>query len=121
MFRRTLLAIAAMVAVVLPAAEAASDTITWQVRSKYPYRLYLEFYSQTYDHSWPGGGEVYVLKDSRFHTYRLNCRRGEKICYGAWVTTDEGTYWGVGAYNSNSCRDCCYVCGQRPRRITLTR
>ena len=99
---------------------ASADTLTWQIRSTYPYRLYLEFYSQNYDHSWPGGGEVYVLDDSRFHTYRLNCRRGEKICYGAWVTTDESTYWGVGPYNGYGCSDCCLVCGGRSNRITLS-
>lgn len=121
MFRKFIIALAVLAATLGSTLQASAEVLTWEIRSTYPYRLYLEFYSQDYDHSWPGGGEVYVLEDSRFHTYRLECRRGEKVCYGAWVTTDESTYWGVGPYNSYGCSDCCYVCGGRSNRITLTR
>ena len=110
----------AVATAVLTALPARADQVTWQIRSYYPYRLHLEFYSQDYNHAWPGGGEVYVLKDSRFHTYRLNCRRGELICYGAWVTTDDSIYWGVGNDDTYNCSDCCLRCGQRSNRITLS-
>ncbi len=122
MFRKYILAVAALVAIVMPAAHAASDTLVWKVRSQYPYQVYLEFYSQDNNHSWPGGGNAYILEDSRFHTYRLNCRSGERICYGAWVTTDDSIYWGVGRYGDNRCSNCCYVCGAgSTESITLTR
>ena len=119
--RNIVLVAAAFIMTALTAIPASADTITWRIRSKYPYKLHMEFYSQNRDVSWPGGGRVYVLKDSRFHTYRLNCRRGETICYGAWVTTNQDRWWGVGAYNTRRCSSCCYRCGQHTRNITLTR
>jgi len=98
---------------------AAADVLTWKVRSTYPYIVYLEFYSQDRDVAWPGGREVWVLRNSKWHTYRLNCRRGERICYGAWTDT-RTSQWGVGEADSMGCRDCCAVCGGAARRITLT-
>jgi len=89
-------------------AEAAE--LKFKIRSKYPYRVYLEFYGQNWNHVWPGNGKVYVLKDSRYNTYNLWCRRGDMICYGAWVTTDEDIYWGVGRGDMYGCQACCYEC-----------
>lgn len=121
MFRKFILATAVAAMTGLTGIPASADVLTWRVRSTYPYKVYLEFYSKRYNRSWPGGGKAYVLRDSRFHTYRLNCRRGEKICYGAW-TGGEGRFWGVGRYGEKGCRNCCYRCGGgNTRRITLTR
>jgi len=120
MIRTTVLMAAVLIATALTGAQASADTLTWKIRSTYPYRIYLEFYSQDYNRAWPGGGEVYVLKDSRYHTYRLNCSTGEKICYGAWVTTDQGTYWGVGQNDEEGCSDCCTTCGGNAGRRTLS-
>ena len=33
-----------------------------------------------------------------------------EIIRGAWVSGDQGTYWGVGPDNTQACDDCCYVC-----------
>ena len=92
------------------AGSAQAAELKFKIRSTYPYRLHLEFYGQKWNHVWPGDGKVYVLKDSKYHTYNLWCRRGDTICYGAWVTTDENTYWGVGRGDSYGCTNCCYKC-----------
>ncbi|MEM6622257.1 MAG: hypothetical protein AAF674_08525 [Pseudomonadota bacterium] len=75
-------------------AEAAE--LKFNIRSEYPDRLYLEFYGQKHGHIWPGNGEVFVLKDSKYHTENPWCQADDTTCYGAWVTTDENIYWGVG-------------------------
>ena len=62
---------------------AAAETMTWTIRSNYDYRVQVEFFSQERKAAWPGGGKAYSLNDSKAHAFKLNCQRGEKICYGA--------------------------------------
>ena len=90
-------------------AEAAE--LSWRVKSNYRYKVQIEFYSQDRKSAWPGNGRAYGLNDYETKTFTLNCRSGEKICYGAWVTGDGSKYWGVGANNRHSCRGCCATCG----------
>jgi len=87
------------------------NTITFKVRSNYRYKAQVEFYSQDRPHSWPGGGQVYNLDDSAIHTYRLSCRPGEKICYGAWAAGNSREYWGAGYGGKHGCTSCCGRCG----------
>jgi hypothetical protein len=91
------------------AASASAETLTWHVRSNYPYTVELKFYSATRNHVWPNNYEVWLLNDYLIHTFSLTCRRGEKICYGAWPRGNTRYYWGVGQ-NNQSCADCCYTC-----------
>jgi hypothetical protein len=84
-------------------------TLTFQVRSEYPYQVCLEFYSQERSHGWPGGTQAYLLSDSKTHVYTINCRRGERISYGAWVRGNTNKYWGVGALRSHPCDSCAFV------------
>src|SRR5579883_928541 len=95
----------------LPASSFA-ESMTWTVTSDYEYKVQLEFYSQNRNAAWPGEGRAYDLNDSRAHEFTLNCRSGEKICYGAWATGDASTYWGVGANGKHSCKSCCGICGE---------
>ena len=61
--------------------ERQSTTLVVEVQSLDTYAVELSFYSQTYrNRAWPGGDQVYILSDSDVHSYRLNCRKGEKIC-----------------------------------------
>jgi len=63
-----------------------SNAITFRVKSLHPNIVDLEFYSQSRrGHVWPGGGQVYTLRDSQSHHHDLACNAGEKVCYGAWV------------------------------------
>jgi len=96
------------------------NCIYWTFRSEAPYKVYIEFYSDDRDRVWPGNGEVYYIADNNDHTYKICGYRGEKICYGAWVSGNSDTYWGVGKDARNRCRDCCYTCGDgRVRRRVL--
>ena len=89
----------------------AQETLTFRVQSGYPYKVQIAFFSQTRSYVWPGPGKAFSLDDSDLHEFPLSCRSGEEICYGAWVTGDGAQYWGVGAKNDQSCKKCCFVCG----------
>lgn len=104
---RWLLALGIAGAVALPA--YAAD-VTFVMRNAHPNAVEVELYSQDRDHVWPGNGEVYLLDDGETRTMSLSCEEGESICYGAWVSGDTGTYWGVGPDNAQNCDTCCYTC-----------
>jgi hypothetical protein len=93
------------------AAPVSADTLVWRVKSEHPNSVSLEFYSQDRNAAWPGGGEVYVIKDWEIHNYRLDCRSGEQICFGAWVRNDTSSYWGAGYNGDEACESCCVTCG----------
>ena len=100
-------------------AASKADTMVWPVKSLYPYKIQLEFYSETRKWEWPGGGQAYSLNDSETHEFSLNCNSGEKICLGAWVTGNSSKYWGVGLNRAHRCSNCCYICGggEIPRQV----
>lgn len=99
-----------------------AETETWKIQSTYPYTIQIEFYSKDRNAAWPGGGRAYLVDDSRMHSFSLNCRPGERICYGAWDNGTGKPTWGVGKNESNSCTRCCWTCGRKgdPRAINLT-
>jgi hypothetical protein len=83
-FKRLLLALG--VALFLPIASLASaEGITFSITNKSDYDIQIEFYSQDRNHAWPGGNQAYNLGSGDDNEYKLACRSGEKICYGAWV------------------------------------
>lgn len=92
---------------------ASAETLTWQVKSRYPHQVELKFYEKRgskVKRYWPGTGKVYVLRDSAVHEYTLRCNDGAKICYGAWVRGKKTRYWGVGYRGRKACKNCCYTC-----------
>lgn len=110
-FKRLLLALG--VALFLPIATIASaQTITFNLENESDYDIQIEFYSQDRSHAWPGGDQAYNLASGKENEYRLQCRDGEKICYGAWVKGKSSTYWGVGLQNKQACESCCQTCGE---------
>lgn len=69
----------------------------------------LRFFDRTNDLVWPGEGRVYVLQGE--NTYRLACRSGAKVCYGARArNSPDSSYWGVGIDDDEGCTGCCYTC-----------
>lgn len=113
-FRRRARGPAALLLCLLAAASwsrgAAAETFTFRLQNSYPGDLQVEFCSEDRNHSWPGGGQAYLLKPGNPVSFPLKCRKGETICYGAWVDGDATTYWGSGADCAEECDDCCYVC-----------
>jgi hypothetical protein len=103
-----------------PPLPTTTETLTWEFKSMHPNIVQLEFYSQNRNAAWPGGDRAYEIRDWQWHTYRITCRTGEKICYGAWVAGDETTYWGVGLNDRHGCQGCCRTCATaHAGRITL--
>jgi hypothetical protein len=105
----------------LDPAPVQAESVVWKVQSNFPKKVQIEFYSKDSNQAWPGGGEAYGLNDYKEHTYTLNCKAGERICYGAWVTGTERVTWGVGKDEAKGCSDCCWTCGRKgnPRAISL--
>ena len=90
----------------------ANDVLVFQVKSNHPYKVFIEFCSD--NGRWPEAGQLWVLDDSEWHTYRLECARGESICYGAMNHNNPSNVtatWGAGIDCADSCSDCCYRCG----------
>lgn len=111
---------AALVCALFAASVATAADVTFVMKNNHPNAVEVELYSQDRDHVWPGNGEVYVLDDGEAKTMALSCNNGEKICYGAWISGDKSTYWGVGPGNSETCNDCCYTCtGGNTEEINL--
>lgn len=97
-------------AVLIGAQAASAGEVTFVMRNSHAYAVELELYSQDRNHVWPGNNQVYFLDDGETKQVPLSCREGETICYGAWVSGDKGTYWGVGPDDGETCEDCCYIC-----------
>jgi hypothetical protein len=89
---------------------ALAEEMTVVITNSHTYAVELELYSEDRDHVWPGNGQVYLLDDGEEKTVPISCNQGERICYGAWISGDADTYWGVGPNATESCSDCCYVC-----------
>jgi hypothetical protein len=98
--------------------KAATDEVTINVRSLVDVRAQIKFFAQNRSWVWPNASEAYVLDDYQTHSYTLTCIRGEEICFGAWsVARGNRTgrlSWGVGRNNNESCRNCCFTCGDGP-------
>lgn len=108
-------------ALLLIAAPAFAADVTFVMRNDHPNAVEVELYSQDREHVWPGGNEVYYLDDGETKEIPLSCEEGENICYGAWVSGDQQTYWGVGPDDKDDCDDCCYTCtGGKTEEINLT-
>lgn len=97
----------------------SATTMVWQVKSLYQYKVQIAFYARERNHEWPGNGQAWDLNDYNNHTYTLNCRPGEKICFGAWVTGNAKRFWGVGFGGRQGCASCCFNCGQQPQPQVL--
>jgi hypothetical protein len=101
---------------------AHADVFYFRMKSDYKYQVRVEFYSQDRKIVWPGHNEVYKLDDSAEHKFRVDCRTGERICYGAWDAANPRIHWGAGRDGKDSCTGCCFRCnGGESRLINLGR
>jgi hypothetical protein len=91
--------------------EFGPNVAVFKISNSYKYLVHIRFYSQDRSHEWPGDRKVWIMDDSKSHTFRLACRTGERICFGAWAPPRANPYWGVGSSNNESCQGCCIACG----------
>ena len=92
------------------APQASAQSLEWRFKSEHKNVVSVELYAQDRKHSWPGGDEVYTLNDYSTRSIDISCRRGEKICYGAWVRNTASSTWGAGRDGKDDCRSCCVIC-----------
>ncbi len=103
------------------AGSASAESLVVRMESEHPNSVAVMFYSTSRDHIWPDNKDVFLIDDDGVHTYPLQCKTGEQICYGAWVRGDEKSFWGVGPDNKQECTDCCFQCeGGETNIISLT-
>jgi hypothetical protein len=115
--RRVALVLSAAVAL---CAHAFAGSVTFVMNNHHPNAVEVQLYSQDRDHVWPAPDEVYLLDDGETKTMSLECDEGESICYGAWISGDQSTYWGVGPNMTQDCDNCCYTCqGGETEQINL--
>lgn len=98
---------------------AFAGQIIWNVTSRYPYTAQIKFFSRSRNVEWPRPGMAWELNDYKTKTFKLNCNKGEKVCYGAWDTGTPSTYWGVGG-NKHACSDCCRICSEEGTTANTT-
>jgi hypothetical protein len=92
-------------------ARKPKPSLTWTINDKTRDNLVVAFYSQARRRTgWPAWSRNWTLHKGE-NSFTLDCRAGEKICYGAWNNSRiNGTYWGVGPWNKHSCKNCCSTC-----------
>lgn len=110
LFRRIAIAFAMIFAASSFPAPASAQSLEWRFKSEHPNVVDVELYSMDRDHAWPGGNEVYTLRDYSTRNIDISCRRGEKICYGAWVRNSKRETWGAGVDGKDDCDNCCFIC-----------
>jgi hypothetical protein len=92
-------------------AEHPRNLLLIEMRALDRFIVHVNFHAKQRNWKWPAGREVYILKDSQFHTFRISCTPGEKICYGAGRSGNYAKYWGAGISGRNGCSSCCMQCG----------
>lgn len=99
----------------------AQNHKTFRFESEHPNKVDVVIYSADRPgFQWPAPGRVYVLDSDEVTKFKVACLGGERVCYGAWVSGSESSYWGVGRGNKNRCSKCCYKCdGLETPVITL--
>jgi len=100
---------------------AAADDVTFKIKSMAQYDVLVKFFSSDRRVHWPSGDRAYDLKDYADHAIKLSCIKDEKICYGAWLNGNKGTYWGVGPEGNGVCSGCCYSCSNGTTREIVLR
>lgn len=109
-FVRACVAAFALIVGVFVVGEANAQSLEWRFKSEHRNVVSVELYSQDRNHVWPGRNEVYTLDDYSTRIVDISCRRGEKICYGAWVRNTQSSTWGAGRDGKEACRSCCFIC-----------
>lgn len=102
-------AAALLAALLVSAAPAlAADEMHVLVKNGIGRAVVVELHGET--GVWPGGDQLYMFDAGERKSFPIDCREGEKICYGAWLYGDDRVSWGVGPENDRDCADCCFTC-----------
>jgi pSer/pThr/pTyr-binding forkhead associated (FHA) protein len=90
---------------------APDGAVVWSVRNSTSRKLRLKFFSQDREGIvWPAHNRAWELLPTQRFPYKLGCKLGETICYGAFAE-DGANNWGVGRSGKEGCKGCCGTCG----------
>jgi hypothetical protein len=103
-----------------PAASAAE--MVWPFKNTTSYDVDVQFYAPDRSWVWPQPGRVFFVRPRGKDRFRVSCRRGERVCFGAWIRGHRsGSYWGAGPDARYGCTGCCYTCVQGTVKRQLLR
>ncbi len=87
-------------------------SLVWVFKRRNSHTIHLQLYSQKRrGWVWPAPQRVWILSNDEIFERSINCKKNEKICYGAWIKNRSSYYWGCGYDCKQGCKDCCYTCG----------
>jgi len=110
---RSLLVAAAGAAVIFTIGlPAHAESLEWTFTNNSSYDAQIDFKVPGLNRWWPGRNRAYTIHQGDDRTVVLNCRDGEKICYGGWVLGNGRIYWGEGPRHNRGCSKCCVICGE---------
>jgi hypothetical protein len=98
-----------------PAQQLAPGTpvdFTWRFRNNTRGSVQLKMYARDRRNWWPGATTNWRLDSVGPYAFKISCRYGEKVCYGAWQVGNTDRYWGTGFQDRHGCESCCYPCRQ---------
>jgi hypothetical protein len=99
-----------------PATAAAAGTrannssISWRFNNRSGVKVLYRFYSKSRNWVWPSNNKAFVLPNGQNQRNDITCKRGEYVCYGAWVSNNPNFFWGVGKSGNRPCANCCFTC-----------
>ncbi|MEL6373043.1 MAG: hypothetical protein AAFR04_03670 [Pseudomonadota bacterium] len=64
--------------------------------------------------SWPSPTTSWRVRPGRVFSVFIRCTApGSRVCYGGAVRGNSNRYYGKGLFGKESCRDCCFRCGNQ--------
>jgi hypothetical protein len=88
----------------------AANQIKWRFMNSTGYLLQVQVYAPARHWVWPNATTAWYMANGSSGYAIINCKRGEKVCFGAWTTENPNIYWGVGYKAQHSCPNCCWIC-----------
>jgi tetratricopeptide (TPR) repeat protein len=84
--------------------------LTWRFRNNTGATVHVKMYARGRGIWWPGANSNWRMDHVGPFAFTINCRAGEKVCYGAWQAGNTDRHWGVGFQDKHGCQNCCYAC-----------
>lgn len=89
-----------------------SPTVSFTIVNNTSDAVHVAFFDRSdRSHVDPPSNRFYVLNGNNTQTYRINCTRGQVICYGAKMQGNNMMqFWGTGHEGKQNCKGCCLTC-----------
>lgn len=87
--------------------------MSFYIDNQKPFDVALELYGERPGRVWPGDGKVYLIEKEARKSIPVECKGGERICYGAWRLGNDKVIFGAGPDKAFDCEDCCFICVEK--------